>query len=167
MIRATSEELLLDLPGRIAVVGNGPMNRELGAEIDGHESVVRMNNYVIEKLYTGKRITCRCTSGWVDVEHRPFAIEFSPFRADAPESVNLENFNGRNFWPVLTAESDVHALCPYVTRPSTGFALCVLLASLGLKFDAYGFDGFRGRATTHDGELERAVLPTLPGIVLP
>ena len=105
-----SDDLLSRLEGRIAIVGNATPRREFGPLIDAHDVVIRMNNYQVEgyERLVGSRTDYRCTTGFRDIEHRGGVPEFSPFRADAPESANLASFNRANPVDVIAARTDVH-----------------------------------------------------------
>ena len=76
-----TEELLQALPQPIAIVGNGVPAGPMGAAIDHHPSVIRLNNYRLDgfEAVVGTRTTLRCTSGWNDIEARGQVGEFSPF----------------------------------------------------------------------------------------
>lgn len=125
----------------IAVVGNGLIAQEAGQEIDGHDVVIRINNYRISEEYekmSGRKITLWCTSGWLDIRYRPHAVAISPFTSDSCESVHVPSFKHAR---LLTAKEDWKKAIP-IKRPTTGFLLLYICAQLGLKCDAYGFDFF-------------------------
>src|ERR1700760_1517757 len=168
-----TEELLQALPQPIPIVGTGVPAGAMGAAIDHHASVIRLNNYRLDGFdeLVGSRTTLRCTSGWSDIEARGQVGEFSPFARDARESAAITDFEQRSGFQLICAATDVHALVPGVANPSTGLALAALCSHLGLQFSLFGFDGFaRGHywnpgvknATTHSG-VERDVLLGLPG----
>lgn len=170
-----TEELLQALPQPIAIVGNGVPAGAMGAAIDHHPSVIRLNNYRLEgyESVVGTRTTLRCTSGWNDIEARGQVGEFSPFARDARESAGVADFEQRSGFALICAATDVHALVPAVPNPSTGLALAALCSKLGLQFSLFGFDGFASGhywnpgaqpATTHSGT-ERELLLGLPGAV--
>jgi len=170
-----TEELLQALPQPIAIVGNGVPAGAMGAAIDHHPSVIRLNNYRLDgfESVVGTRTTLRCTSGWNDIEARGQVGEFSPFTRDARESAGVADFEQRSGFALICAATDVHALVPGVANPSTGLALAALCSKLGLKFSLFGFDGFASghywnpgvqHATTHSGA-ERELLLGLPGAV--
>lgn len=171
-----TEELLQSLPQPIAIVGNGVPAGPMAAAIDGHPSVIRLNNYRLNghEALVGTRTTARCTSGWEDIEVRSEFVEFSPFTRAARESAAVADYEQRNGNPLICARTDVHALLPQVPNPSTGLSLAALCSHLGLEFSLFGFDGFasghywnpgRPLATTHSAT-ERDVLLTLPHGVL-
>src|SRR5439155_9819958 len=154
-----SEDILASLRGRIAIVGNATPKRDFGKLIDSYDVVIRMNNFRLsgfERLI-GTRTDLRCTTGWKDIETRHQHLEFSPFTADASESLHLANYNDRNGRPVLTARTDVHPFIPETPKPSAGLALVQLTALLGLPVDLFGFDGFR---TPHYWAADRTVRTT-------
>ena len=170
-----TEELLQALPQPIAIVGNGVPAGAMGAAIDHHPCVIRLNNYRLDgfEAVVGSRTTLRCTSGWNDIEARGEVGEFSPFTRDARESSAVVDFEQRSRFELICARTDVHALLPGVSNPSTGLALAALCSRLGLQFSLFGFDGFASghywnpgvkNATTHSG-VERDVLLGLPGAV--
>ena len=170
-----TEELLQALPQPIAIVGNGVPAGAMGAAIDHHPSVIRLNNYRLDgfEAVVGNRTTLRCTSGWSDIEARGQVGEFSPFTRDARESAAVTDFEQRSGFALICAATDVHDLVPGVPNPSTGLALAALCSQLGLQFSLFGFDGFTSghywnpgvkHATTHSGA-ERELLLALPGAV--
>ncbi len=170
-----TEELLQALPQPIAIVGNGVPAGAMGAAIDHHASVIRLNNYQLAgfEAVVGSRTTLRCTSGWEDIEPRGQVGEFSPFTRDARESAAVPDFEQRSGFRLICASTDIHALVPDVPNPSTGLALAALCSKLGLQFSLFGFDGFASghywnpgvkHATTHSN-VERDVLLGLPGAV--
>lgn len=170
-----TEELLRALPQPIAIVGNGVPAGAMGAAIDHHASVIRLNNYRLDgfEAVVGSRTTLRCTSGWQDIEVRGQVGEFSPFTRDARESAGVAAFEQRSGFQLICAATDIHALVPDVPNPSTGLALAALCSNLGLQFSLFGFDGFASghywdpgvqHATTHS-RVERDVLLGLPGAV--
>lgn len=141
-----TDDVIRQLRGqRVAVVGNATPPGALGCEIDGHDVVVRFNNYRTAgfEALVGVRCNIRVLTGWLDVEHREDrCLEVSPFLAAAPESANLERFNADNVRPVLAAEIDVHPALP-MARPSTGLAFVTLCRLLGVMPALFNFDGFR------------------------
>jgi hypothetical protein len=170
-----TEDILLSLRGRIALVGNGTPLRPFGKLIDSYDVVIRFNNYRINGFEDriGTRTDFRCTTGWDDVEQREGVLEFSPFCADSAESANLPAFNKGLKRPVLTAKTDIHPLIPESAKPSAGLSLIQLFQFLGLKADLFGFDGFRtphywtqtATPTTHSpSELE--IILSRPNVVL-
>ena len=170
-----TEELLQALPQPIAIVGNGVPAGAMGAAIDHHPSVIRLNNYRLDgfEAVVGSRTTLRCTSGWSDIEARGQVGEFSPFTRGARESAAVVDFEQRSGFALICAATDVHDLVPGVPNPSTGLALAALCSQLGLQFSLFGFDGFTSghywnpgvkHATTHSGA-ERELLLALPGAV--
>jgi hypothetical protein len=140
-----TEDILLGLRGRIALVGNGTPRHPFGKLIDSYNVVIRFNNYRIKGFedWIGTRTDFRCTTGWDDVEQREGIPEFSPFCAEAVESANLPAFNKGLKRPVLTAKTDIHPLIPESAKPSAGLSLIQLFQFLGLRADLFGFDGFR------------------------
>lgn len=170
-----TEELLQALPQPIAIVGNGVPAGAMGAAIDHHPSVIRLNNYRLDgfEAVVGSRTTLRCTSGWSDIEARGQVGEFSPFTRESRESAAVADFEQRSGFALICAATDVHALVPGVPNPSTGLALAALCSQLGLQFSLFGFDGFASghywnpgvqHATTHSSA-ERELLLALPGAV--
>ena len=171
-----TEDVLLSLTGRVALVGNATPAREFGALIDAYDVVIRFNNFRIAgfERITGTRTSYRCTSGWCDVEHRDEHVEFSPFTADVRESEHLAAFNRTNVRPVLTARTDIHPLIPDVPNPSTGLSLVQLLGALNIQVDVFGFDGFHSAhywsaeptfKTSHSRR-EFAILRSRPNVVV-
>ncbi len=140
-----SEEILSNLGGTVAIVGNATPGRPFGPLVDRHDHVIRLNNFRIAgyEPLIGSRTDFRCTTGWRDIEHRNAHPEFSPFHAAVAESSNLEAFNRQNDAPVLTARRDVHPFLPETARPSCGLALLQLCALLNLEVDVFNFDGFK------------------------
>ena len=140
-----TEDLLLSLRGRIAIVGNATPKQNFGEIIDAYDVVIRLNNFQVagfEKL-VGTKTSYRCTSGWSDIEHRNEHIEFSPFSKNSVESGNLEAFNRANGRPILTSCFDVHPLIPETPKPSTGLTLIQLCSYLEIPVDLFAFDGFK------------------------
>jgi 2-polyprenyl-3-methyl-5-hydroxy-6-metoxy-1,4-benzoquinol methylase len=171
-----TEDLLRSLAQPIAIVGNGVPVGPMGAAIDHHPSVIRLNNYRLSghEALVGTRTSVRCTSGWQDIEVRSDLAEFSPFTRGAPESSAVASYEERSARSLVCARTDVHALLPQVPNPSTGLALAALCSHLGLEFSLFGFDGFASGhywnpgqplATTHSAR-ERDLLLTLPHGVL-
>jgi len=140
-----TEEWLMSLARPIALVGNAAIHYPFGPRIDAYPTIIRFNNYRIRGFEdrVGTRTSSRCTSGWIDVEHRNELVEFSPFTADARESGHLQQFNRENQHAVLAARTDVRPLVTGTPNPSTGLALVQLLQVLGIPADLFGFDGFR------------------------
>ncbi len=173
---ASTESLLLAFRQPIALVGNGQSGRELGAVIDRYPTVIRFNNFQLAgfSAVVGTRTTARAVNGWTDLDIRAGEVAISPFTADALESTNLAAFRSESVVPVLHAETDIHALLPAVSKPSTGLALAALLSHLGLEADCFGFDGFASGhywdagATLHTthSRSEAEQLLQLPGITL-
>ena len=170
-----TEELLQALPQPIAIVGNGVPAGPMGAAIDHHASVIRLNNYQLagHEALVGSRTTLRCTSGWHDIEPRGDLGEFTPFTRSARESAGIGDHEKRSGFQMICASTDIQPLVPAVPNPSTGLALAVLCSRLGLKFSLFGFDSFASghywnpgvrHATTHSNA-ERDVLLGLPGAV--
>ncbi|MGA8498476.1 MAG: glycosyltransferase family 29 protein [Xanthobacteraceae bacterium] len=141
-----TELLALDLSQPIAVVGNARLRCRFGALIDAHKTVIRFNDFQIlgHEARCGSRVTHWCTFGDTTNNaplpkcHRVGLTPFSPFTRLAPESMDIKpHFRNRM---VFAAKSRRRELFP---RPSTGFALLLLLEELGCPADVFGFDGFR------------------------
>ena len=141
-----TELLALDLSQPIAVVGNARLRCRFGALIDAHKTVIRFNDFQIlgHEAWCGSRVTHWCTFGDTTNNaplpkcHRVGLTPFSPFTRLAPESMDIKpHFRNRM---VFAAKSRRRELFP---RPSTGFALLLLLEELGCPADVFGFDGFR------------------------
>jgi 2-polyprenyl-3-methyl-5-hydroxy-6-metoxy-1,4-benzoquinol methylase len=173
---SSTEALLQSLPQPIAIVGNGVPAAAMGAAIDHHPSVIRLNNYRLagHEALIGTRTTVRCTSGWEDIELRGDVTEFSPFTRAARESAAVGRYEARSGSALLCAATDIHGLLPQIPNPSTGLALAALCNHLGLAFSLFGFDGFASGhywnpaqplSTTHSAA-ERDVLLALPHAVL-
>jgi hypothetical protein len=142
---SSTEDILLQAPGPICVVGNAAMKYPFGAIIDSYATVIRMNNYKIagfEQL-VGSRTDYRCVTGWTDVENRNEHMEFSAFSAEVRESGNLDVYNSRNARKVITARNDMHPFTSEVRNPSSGFMLVQLFDFLEIPVDLFGFDGFK------------------------
>ena len=173
---ASTESLIRALPQPMALVANGHPGRELGHVIDRYSTVIRFNNFLLEgfSALVGTRTSARAVNGWTDLETRHGEIAISPFTADALESMHLSAFRAKHCVPVLHAATDIHALLPGFTKPSTELAFAALCSHLGLEADCFGFDGFTSGHywdpdtalhTTHSrSEVER--LLQLPGITL-
>lgn len=141
----TLETFLLNLSGRLIIVGNGPISGDYGALIDSYDVVVRINNYVLEgfKRIVGTKTTVRLVSTWYDVQHYNRNIEICPFTVNSAECYNAMKYQSRSLVPLIFPDLDVHRLVPDYSSPSTGLALLVILNHLGIRFDAIGFDGLK------------------------
>lgn len=141
-----TEQILAELTSPIAVVGNARLALKYGKLIDTYPTIIRFNAFLINgyQAFCGSRTTHWCTFGDTTTnprlpQHRGDGLEpFSPFTLIAPESMNIKpNFARRM---VFAAKSRGRRLFP---RPSTGFALLLILEELGHSADIFGFDGFR------------------------
>jgi len=144
----SSEDLLLTRRHlSIACVGNGTPRVANGSMIDRFDVVIRFNNYRLAPYehLVGVKTTWRCTSGWGDIERRVSHPEFSPFRADAPQSLHIPWYTARQpEHPLRTAEYDIRLDCLKlgIQAPSTGFACLLLCAALAMSVTIFNFDGF-------------------------
>jgi 2-polyprenyl-3-methyl-5-hydroxy-6-metoxy-1,4-benzoquinol methylase len=143
--RIYTEDILINCPTPICLVGNAEIKHEFGNIINSYATVIRMNNYKIEgyEKYVGSKTDLRCVTGWIDLENRNEFVEFSPFTDCAFESKNVFNYNLKNKLEMITALSDIHKFIPEIANPSAGFALVQLFANLGIDVDLFGFDGFK------------------------
>ena len=141
----TLEMFLLNLSGRMIIVGNGPISRDYGALVDTYDVVVRINNYLLKgyERTVGTKTTVRLVSTWYDVESYNRTIEICPFTANSAECYNVIGYKSKSLVPLILPHLDVHQLVPDYSSPSTGLAFLVLANHLGIRFDAIGFDGLR------------------------
>jgi len=140
-----TEDLLIKLKGRVAIVGNATPFRPFGELIDSYDTVIRINNYQIKGFenLVGTKTDLRCTSGWTDIERRGHCPEFSPFMREAAESSNLAKYEAAKGGPIATPRTDIHPLILETPRPSTGLSLVELTRQVGLPVDLFCFDGFK------------------------
>ncbi|MBV8754432.1 MAG: hypothetical protein JO328_16340 [Hyphomicrobiales bacterium] len=140
-----TELFLAGLSRPIAVIGNGRFHFRFGEVIDRYATVIRINAFQIDgyEQWCGSRVTHWCTFGDTTVNpplprrRRNGLRPLSPFTSIAPESTNIKpHFRGRM---IFAARCRLRHLFP---RPSTGFALLLLLQELGYQVDVFGFDGF-------------------------
>lgn len=140
-----TEDILIGLKGRVAIVGNATPFRPFGDLINTYDTVIRLNNFKIagfENL-VGTKTDLRCTSGWTDIEHRRTVPEFSPFHRDAAESTNLAKYEAADGRPIASPRTDVHPFILETSKPSTGLTLVELTRQCGLPVDLFCFDGFQ------------------------
>jgi hypothetical protein len=153
-----TEDLLIKLKGRVAIVGNATPFRPFGDLINSYDTVIRLNNYKLAgyEHLIGTKTDLRCTSGWADIESRRNCPEFSPFKRESAESVNLPKYEAAN-GGIATPRTDIHPLILETPKPSTGLSLVELTRQVGLPVDLFCFDGFKSphywskqkEATTH------------------
>jgi hypothetical protein len=159
-------DLLRNLPGPIAVVGNGVM-RKCGPEIDRHKTVIRLNNWRIagHEADVGTNVDVWCTNCWENVEQREWTGPMLTVYHDECQQDRIGKWLG--MYP--------HMACPDArwypnvqkmkegtgrSNPSTGLILLSKLAELAKDVTAFGFDGLRSghywslaHVHAHDDEL--------------
>lgn len=136
-----ADQFLRDLPEPIAVVGNGPCVGQ-GAEIDGHATVIRFNNW-----RTSSDVGCRtdvwCVNCWDDVEPRPWTGKMVTIFTDGEQRDRLSRWLGmypHMHVPLGPSWVDAtRAIKP--NKPSTGLVLLNRLRMHRKRFRAFGFDG--------------------------
>jgi hypothetical protein len=169
--RWDADELIESLPEPIAVVGNGPMTGH-GAEIDGHATVIRFNNWKTDGFaeHVGSKTTVWCCNCWDDVAMRPWTGDMLTVTTDT------EQYDRNSRWlgayphmhvPSWSWTDAVRRIKP--NNPSTGLVLLHRLVMAGKRVDAYGFTGLSGghywdpeHVHTHSGS--SAALATLAGM---
>ena len=132
--KLTTEEVLLNLTGTIAVVGNAIPKKEYGDIIDSFDNVIRFNRFQIigyEKL-VGTKTSLWCIFG--DCDRVSFSHAISPFREDAHETV-IPPFSIK----MIYTEIDVHKIMG-IEYPTTGVALLALFHYLKKPVSAFCFD---------------------------
>jgi len=169
-----TEDFLRHVPSPIALVGNGRLIGPVGRYIDSYATIIRFNAFELDgyEAWCGARLTHWCTFGDTTTNpglprrHRRGLVPFSPFTPAAAESANIKSHFRRRM--LFAAKDRLRNLFP---RPSTGFALAMLLEDLGHRADLFGFDGFRSghyfdAAHKHDrshSRLELEFLISRPG----
>lgn len=142
---ANTEQLLGSLHESIAVVGNGEVADGMGAEIDSHESVIRMNNYVLDghESRVGTKTTAWAVNAWWDVCYEPRGLPVFTTHPPDYQDGRIDRWKEFQKCPHLLSLSDPALAESPLPRPSMGFSLLRILSGLGKKADVYGFDGFR------------------------
>lgn len=159
---------------RIAVVGNGFLPSGVGKGIDGHDVVIRINNYQITSAcveQTGEKTSVWCVNGSPAICFRDHSVALVPLTKDRAVSIEKVFPHAK----LLFCKHD-HLRELDVPRPTIGFALLVVLSSLGFDVAAYGFDFFcktghywepdSDHDQAHDDSLkkERLIAASLPGV---
>lgn len=141
----------------ILIVGNGPSaaGRELGEQIDSFDSIVRINNYVTDKMESsvGSR-----TDLWVNGANQglkkrsqlpPNILVMIPpevlrYKGDAIYDRIKKRLRTSDYTmlPLPTMEA-MEQSCG-LTRPTTGFFAIYFFHQLGLDVTIHGFDFFVG-----------------------
>ena len=131
----SAEDILLQMNGSLAVVGNAKFNKEYGEDIDKHDNIIRFNNFELNNYqkFVGFKTTIWCTNGSKSITNKGNIDKIiSSFTSDCFES-SKPNKN------IIL----IHSSKRYdagLKRPTTGFCLLNMLNTLKIKTDIYGFD---------------------------
>ncbi len=168
----TSEQIIQQMGGPVALIGNGPLSKDYGSQIDNYATVIRINNFRLKgyEKQVGTKVTHWAHHGridsaslygpwwirmWVKLAiYRRFGVMKNPHISDSTICFTYKAFDWilydkcKEYLHInlhfVEDASLLYALAQTIRYPTTGFSTLWLLLKFHESVDIYGFNGLQG-----------------------